>query len=89
MKLLTTLTIFSTIGFYSLTVAKKQCGFVCTEWDWGFGNETINELVIAALKKEGPPDGICLKKDKWILYGTDFGLPTKCVCVDIPTDTSE
>lgn len=80
-------TIISVILLSSVVDAKKQCGFVCNDWDFGFGNETIEELLTTALKKEGPADGICLTKDKLILNGTEFGLPTQCICADVPTDT--
>lgn len=81
--------IFSIILLSSRAEAAKKCGFVCNDWDWGNGNETIDELILFNLNKEGHSDGICVTKDKWILNGEDFGLPTQCFCVEIPTDTCE
>lgn len=36
------------------------------------------------LEGNGPADGKCGKKDKWMVLGDVFGLPSKCVCFEHP-----
>lgn len=45
---------------------------------------TLKEIIPLNLKREGPADGDCGEKDKWILLGDVFGLPSKCFCIDHP-----
>lgn len=62
----------------------------CPDLDWLNENSTNEEIVINHLKKNGPADGVCEStKDKWIYNGEQFGLPSKCVCINIPTKPGE
>ncbi|CRK87081.1 CLUMA_CG000931, isoform A [Clunio marinus] len=44
----------------------------------------IQQIAIDNLRRNGPSDGVCISGDKWIIDGTQFDLPSKCVCLDIP-----
>ncbi|CRK87078.1 CLUMA_CG000876, isoform A [Clunio marinus] len=44
----------------------------------------IREIALENLIRSGPSDGVCLTRDKFIFNGTQFGLPPKCVCLNIP-----
>lgn len=52
----------------------------CADFDFMAESSTIQEIVINALTKDGPNDGICSDTSyKWIFYG--FGYRPKCACM--------
>ncbi|CRK94555.1 CLUMA_CG008057, isoform A [Clunio marinus] len=63
--------------------ANHKCSIICPDViDPVDVDTTIYDLFLPNLLRDGPADGVCLGgKDKWVVNGTAFGLPPKCVCL--------
>lgn len=72
----------ATIVFAIIFFTSVVSGEVCHDFDFGTPTSTLKELLHLNLGEEGPADGECGRKDKWILIGDVFGLASKCVCID-------
>lgn len=64
-------------------------GEICPDAKWGTPTSTLGELVRLNLEGDGPADGDCGEKDKWIVLGDIFKLPSKCVCLAVPKGEGE
>ncbi|CRK87080.1 CLUMA_CG000863, isoform A [Clunio marinus] len=66
---------------------EEKCSSICPFNDSFDLDTPIEEIIMKVLTRDGPSDGVCLTGDKWIMNGTQFGLPSKCICYNIPKGT--
>ncbi|CRL04549.1 CLUMA_CG017621, isoform A [Clunio marinus] len=72
------------LNIFFVFSANQKCFNICPDainYDFFI---PLREFIMSNLIEDGPADGICLTKDKWIFNGTQFGLPPKCRCMEFP-----
>ena len=66
------------------TPYQKASATICPDIEWN-SSLTGPNFILSILQKPGPSDGTCSDdKDIWRIDGSNFNLPSKCVCVMKP-----